>query len=80
MSVSDPINALRDNAPHVAARLRLLAHGDHLAMLCRMTVGEVSVSERVDLTGLAQSSVAQHLAMLREADAVAARALAQVRH
>ncbi len=80
MSFTGPINALRDNAANVAARLRLLAHPDRLIMLCRMTLGEVSVGELVELTGLAQSSVSQHLAMLREADAVAARAVAQIRY
>lgn len=80
MSFTGPINALRGNATHVAARLRLLAHPDRLTMLCRMTLGEVSVGELVELTGLPQSSVSQHLAMLREAGAVAARAEAQIRY
>ncbi|OYY67591.1 helix-turn-helix transcriptional regulator [Sphingomonas sp. 28-63-12] len=56
-----------------------LAHRDRLIMLCRMSNGEVSVGELVTLTGLPQSSVSQHLAVLREAGTVGVRADAQSR-
>ena len=79
MSFTGPIAALHNNAAHVAERLRLLAHRDRLIMLCRMTDGEVSVGELVTLTGLSQSSVSQHLAVLREAGTVSVRAEAQSR-
>ena len=79
MSFTGSIAALHDNAAHVAQRLRLLAHRDRLIMLCRMTAGEVSVGELVSLTGLPQSSVSQHLAILREAGTVGVRAEAQSR-
>jgi len=48
-------------------------------MLCRMDEGEVSVNELVELTGLSQSSVSQHLAMLREDGVVNIRGEAQTR-
>jgi DNA-binding transcriptional ArsR family regulator len=51
-----------------------------LIMLCRLSAGEASVSELVDLTGLAQSAVSQHLGVLREGGAVAVRADAQTRY
>jgi DNA-binding transcriptional ArsR family regulator len=75
-----PLDLLRENAANVAARLRVLAHPDRLVMLCRMTAGEASVGELVELTGLAQSSVSQHLALLRDAGAVKVRAEAQTRY
>lgn len=79
MSTNMSIAALHANAAHMADRLRLLAHRDRLIMLCRMKEGEVSVGELVNLTGLAQSSVSQHLAVLREAGTVGVRAEAQSR-
>lgn len=75
-----PLDRLRENAAGVATRLRLLAHPDRIIMLCRMTAGEASVGELVDLTGLSQSSVSQHLALLRDAGAVERRAEAQTRY
>jgi ArsR family transcriptional regulator, virulence genes transcriptional regulator len=63
----------------MAGRLKLLSHPERLLMLCRMDEGEVSVNELVALTGLSQSSVSQHLAMLREEGVVAIRGEAQTR-
>lgn len=80
MSFKGPLDLLRENATGVAARLRVLANRDRLIMLCRISAGEASVSELVDLTGLSQSAVSQHLALLREAGAVEARAEAQTRY
>jgi DNA-binding transcriptional ArsR family regulator len=74
------IKALQDNAGEVADRLRVLANRDRLLMLCRLAVGEASVNELVAVTGLAQSSVSQHLAVLREAGAVRVRPEQQTRH
>ena len=73
------LSQLKANSAHMAAKLKVMSHPERLLMLCRMDEGEVSVSELVDLTGLSQSSVSQHLAMLREEGAVACRAEAQTR-
>lgn len=73
------LSQLKANADHMSGRLKLMSHPERLLMLCRMDEGEVSVNELVALTGLSQSSVSQHLAMLREEDAVATRAEAQTR-
>lgn len=73
------LDVLQDNAEAVAGMLRVLAHRDRLLMLCRMSEGEVSVGQLVEMTGLAQSSVSQHLAVLREAGAVQVRPEAQTR-
>jgi ArsR family transcriptional regulator, virulence genes transcriptional regulator len=73
------LSELKRNAAAMAARLKLMSHPERLLMLCRMDEGEVSVNELVALTGLSQSSVSQHLAMLREEDVVAIRGEAQTR-
>lgn len=70
---------LKANATAMAGRLKLMSHPERLLMLCRMVEGEVSVSALVDLTGLSQSSVSQHLAMLREEGVVQIRGEAQTR-
>ena len=49
-------------------------------MLCRLDEGEASVTELVELAGLSQSAVSQHLAMLRAEDVVATRGEAQTRY
>jgi DNA-binding transcriptional ArsR family regulator len=71
---------LKANAADMAARLRIMSHPERLLMLCRLEEGEASVSELVDLSGLSQSAVSQHLAMLREEDVVAIRGEAQTRY
>lgn len=70
---------LKANAAIMAGRLKLMSHPERLLMLCRMDEGEVSVTELVELAGLSQSSVSQHLAMLREEGVVSIRGEAQTR-
>jgi len=65
------------DADAMAKVLKILANPDRLKMLCRMGMGDEdgglhpTVGEMVTLTGLSQSRVSQHLAMLREAGVVA---------
>jgi len=73
------LSELKANANHMAARLKIMSHSERLIMLCRMDEGEVSVTELVELTGLSQSAVSQHLAMLREEAIVTTRGEAQTR-
>ena len=73
------LSELKANAAHMAPRLKVMSHPERLLMLCRMDEGEVSVNELVTLTGLSQSGVSQHLAMLRAEDVVAVRIDAQTR-
>jgi DNA-binding transcriptional ArsR family regulator len=63
----------------MAARLKVMSNPLRLMMLCRLEEGEVSVNELVALTGLAQSSVSQHLALLRAEGVVSIRQQAQTR-
>lgn len=78
MKPSD-LSELKTNAAHMAGRLKVMSHPERLLMLCRMDEGEVSVNELVAITGLSQSGVSQHLAMLRAEDVVNVRIDAQVR-
>jgi DNA-binding transcriptional ArsR family regulator len=80
MKHTDPIDQLRANADRMAGILRLLANRERLIMLCRLSASEASVGELVALTGLAQSAVSQHLAVLRDGGAVAVRVDAQTRY
>ncbi|MEJ6011603.1 metalloregulator ArsR/SmtB family transcription factor [Novosphingobium aquae] len=73
------LSELKANAAMMAGRLKLMSHPERLLMLCRMDEGEVSVTELVELAGLSQSSVSQHLAMLREEGVVSIRGEAQTR-
>ncbi len=73
------LSELKANAAAMAARLKFMSHPERLLMLCRMDEGEASVTELVELAGLSQSSVSQHLAMLREEGVVSIRGEAQTR-
>ncbi|MEZ5683146.1 MAG: metalloregulator ArsR/SmtB family transcription factor [Novosphingobium sp.] len=57
-----------------------MSHPERLLMLCRLDEGEASVSQLVDLVGLSQSAVSQHLAMLRDEGVVGIRGEAQTRY
>jgi len=74
------LSELKANANTMAAKLRILSHPERLLMLCRLDEGEASVTEMVLLTGLSQSAVSQHLAMLRAEAVVTIRAEAQTRY
>jgi ArsR family transcriptional regulator len=73
------LTELKNNASRMAARLKIMSHPERLMMLCRMDEGEASVTELIALTGLSQSSVSQHLAMLRDEGVVSIRGEAQTR-
>lgn len=71
---------LKANATAMAGRLKIMSHPERLVMLCRLDEGEASVTELVALSGLSQSAVSQHLAMLREEEIVSIRGEAQTRY
>lgn len=60
-------------ATEVASLFKLVANEQRLMILCRLRQGEASVGEMVDLCGLSQSSVSQHLGRLRESGLVSTR-------
>lgn len=74
------LSQLKTMTVDMAGLLKLMSHPERLLMLCRMDEGEVPVNELVALTGLSQSSVSQHLALLREEGVVAIRGEAQTRY
>lgn len=74
------LQELKTSTARMASLLRLMSHPERLLMLCRMDEGEISVNALVALTGLSQSSVSQHLAMLREEGIVTVRSEAQTRY
>ncbi len=71
---------LKANATAMSGRLKIMSHPERLIMLCRLDEGEASVTELVALSGLSQSAVSQHLALLREEDIVSIRGEAQTRY
>lgn len=73
------LSELKANAAQMARRLKLLSHAERLVMLCRLDESEASVNELVDLSGLSQSAVSQHLALLRDEQVVTSRGEAQTR-
>ncbi len=75
-----PLEIMRTNADAMAGRLKILSHPERLLMLCRMADAEVTVGELVQLTGMSQSAVSQHLAKFRDMGLVTVRPDAQVRH
>jgi len=74
------LSVLKSQSSEMAAKLKLMSHPERLLMLCRLDEGEASVTELVELAGLSQSSVSQHLAMLREEEVVSIRGEAQIRY
>lgn len=74
------LSELKANSITMACRLKLMSHPERLLMLCRLDEGEASVSELVTLVGLSQSSVSQHLAILRDEGVVSIRGEAQTRY
>lgn len=74
------LSELKSNASAMSGRLKIMSHPERLLMLCRLDEGEASVTELVELSGLSQSAVSQHLAKLRDENVVAIRAEAQTRY
>jgi ArsR family transcriptional regulator len=58
----------------VAARFRVLSDPNRLRILNRLMTGELGVGELLEATGLEQSNVSRHLAVLRREGLVERRA------
>lgn len=61
------------SAARAADLMRLLGNERRMMALCQLAGGELSVSELQDRLGMTQSSLSQHLALLREQGVVATR-------
>jgi DNA-binding transcriptional ArsR family regulator len=73
MRTGTSIEVLASRAAEAAATLKLIANEQRLLLLCRLSGGECPVGELVDMTGLSQSAVSQHLAKLRQGGMVRTR-------
>ncbi len=80
MNKKMPLDLMRSNADAMASRLRILSHPERLLMLCRMSDDEVTVGELVELAGMSQSAVSQHLAKFRDSGLVTVRPEGQARY
>jgi len=69
--------AMQQHAVEASKLLKALASDKRLLILCQLTLGEFSVGEMVELLGMGQSSLSQHLAVLRNEELVQTRREAQ---
>jgi len=69
--------AMQQHAVEASKLLKALASDKRLLILCQLTQGEFSVGEMVELLGMGQSSLSQHLAVLRSEELVQTRREAQ---
>lgn len=74
------VRELENRAGEAAELLKLLANDQRLIILCRLSQGEMSVSELGEHVSLAQSALSQHLAKLRAQGLVATRREGQSIH
>jgi DNA-binding transcriptional ArsR family regulator len=73
MMAGTGIELLASRAAEAASTLKLIANEQRLLLLCRLSQGECPVSSLVEMTGLSQSAVSQHLARLRKGGMVQTR-------
>ncbi len=73
----DGFKPLLDNAAKASGLLRVLSNEKRLTIMCHLLDGELSVQSLQDVTGMAQSTVSQQLAVLRGEQLVQTRREAQ---
>lgn len=61
---------MQQNSKKAEAMLKMLANANRLMILCNLVQSEKTVNEIVELVGLSQSAVSQHLAKLRDENIV----------
>ena len=71
------LGELHDKASHAVDLLKAMANEWRLMILCQLSEGEKTVSELQAILGLSQSTLSQHLAVLRRERIVKARKQAQ---
>jgi DNA-binding transcriptional ArsR family regulator len=59
------MKAMRKNAKAASDFLKTLANQHRLMVLCALAEGEHNVAELVEITGISQSSMSQHLGKLK---------------
>lgn len=68
-----PLSAMREKTEAVADFLKGLANPQRLLMLCALAQGEKTVGELIAQTGIAPTSMSQHLAKLKAEGIVGVR-------
>lgn len=61
---------MQEKAIHVAGFLKGLANHHRLLILCELAEGEKNVSQLIEDTGIAQTSMSQHLSKLKDENIV----------
>jgi|JI6StandDraft_1071083.scaffolds.fasta_scaffold95359_2 DNA-binding transcriptional ArsR family regulator len=72
-----PVEHLEPRVVEAARMLKLLSNEQRLTVLCRLSDGELSVTQLGEFVDLSQSALSQHLAKLRADGLVATRRDAQ---
>lgn len=72
--------AMEDHAYEAARLLKAMSNEHRLLILCHLAEGEASVGELNDRVELSQSSLSQHLAVLRQCGLVETRRESQTIH
>ncbi|GAB3478162.1 ArsR/SmtB family transcription factor [Marinomonas epiphytica] len=67
------MDAMQNKAAQAASYLKGIASPHRLLILCELAQGEKSVSDLIESTGLAQSSMSQHLNKLKAENIVSFR-------
>lgn len=67
------IDEMQANAKQAADFLKGLANSHRLMILCQLVDGEKSVSELIEATQIAQTSMSQHLSKLKQEGLVSFR-------
>lgn len=66
MNYEREILDIQDKAEHVASFLKGLANKHRLLILCQLAEGEKNVTELIEATNIAQTSMSQHLTKLKD--------------
>ena len=64
---------MKEKAERAASFLKGLANKDRLMILCELSQGEKNVTALIEATGIAQTSMSQHLNKLKDEDIVTFR-------
>lgn len=71
------LDVMRERAGRASQLLSAMSNEKRLMILCQLVEGERTVGELADLVGIRQSTVSQHLALLKKDGFVASRRDAQ---
>ena len=68
-----PLDMMQANAGRATALLKSMANETRLMILCQLSQREMTVGELIELVGLSQSALSQHLGVLRREGLVKTR-------